>query len=194
MRKLLILALMILPLAVVGCSKGPAEAALKAADEAIAKVKPEAEKYVPAELKGLADAAAEAKTKFDAGDYSAALAGAKELPARAADVAKAAAAKKDELTAKWNEFQGSLPGVVQGLTDKVNTIATMKRLPKGFEAAQLESAKTSLSDVTGIWTAATEAFAGGDVAAALAKAGDVKTKAEELTKALETVQLPPAKQ
>jgi hypothetical protein len=40
MRKFLVVALMVLPLLAAGCSKGPAEAALKAADEAIAKVAP----------------------------------------------------------------------------------------------------------------------------------------------------------
>lgn len=73
MRKFLVVALMVLPLVAAGCSKGPAEAALKAADEAIAKVKPEAEKFVPAEFTTLTDAVAAAKAKFDAGDYAAAL-------------------------------------------------------------------------------------------------------------------------
>ena len=193
MRKFLVVALMILPLVAVGCSKGPAEAALKAADEAIANVQPEAEKFVPAEFKSLADGAAEAKAKFDAGDYSAALAGAKDLPAKAAEVAKAAAAKKDELTAQWNELQGSVPAMVQGLADKVGALAALKRLPKGFDAAQLETAKASLADVTATWTAATEAFAGADLAGAIAKAGDTKAKAEALAASLEAVPLPPAK-
>ena len=60
MRKLLVLGLMVLPLLVVGCSKGPAEAALKAADEAIAKAAPLAEKFVPDQFKTLTDAAAAA--------------------------------------------------------------------------------------------------------------------------------------
>ena len=155
MRKLLVVALLILPLVVVGCSKGPAEAALKAADEAIAKVRPDAEMFVPAEFKTLADAAADAKVKFDAGDYAAALAAAKDLPAKAAEVATAATAKKEALRAQWTEMQGSLPALVQGLTEKVGALTAMKRLPKGIDAAQLETAKTSLADLTGIWTAAT---------------------------------------
>jgi hypothetical protein len=193
MRKFMVVALMALPLLVAGCSKGPAEAALKAADEAIAKVKPEAEKFVPAEFTTLADAAAAAKAKFDSGDYAAALAAAKDLPAKAADVAGAATAKKDELTKQWTDLQGSLPALVQGLADKVTALGGMKRLPKGFDAAQLETAKASLTDVTGLWTAATDAFNGGDLMGALAKAGDVKTKADALTAMLDTVPLPPAK-
>jgi hypothetical protein len=190
MRKLLVLGLMILPLLATGCSKAPAEAALKAADEAIAKVQPEAEKYVPEQFKALADAAADAKAKFDQGDYAAVLTAAKDLPAKATEVMTAATAKKDELTKQWTDMQGTLPTMVQGLTEKVTALAAMKRLPKGFDATQLESAKTSLTDVTTMWQTATASFGGGDLMGAMAKAGEVKTKAEELAKTLEAVTVP----
>jgi len=190
MRKLLVLGLMILPLLAAGCSKAPAEAALKAADEAIAKVQPEAEKYVPEQFKALTDAAADARAKFDQGDYAAVLASAKDLPAKATEVMTAATAKKDELTRQWTDMQGTLPTMVQGLTEKVGALTAMKRLPKGFDATQLESAKTSLTDVTGMWKTATAAFGGGDIMGAVAKAGEVKAKAEALAKTLEAVAVP----
>lgn len=190
MRKLFVVGLMILALLATGCSKAPAEAALKVADEAIAKVKPEAEKYVPEQFAALTAAAADAKAKFDAKDYKGALAAAQELPAKADEAMKAAAAKKDELMKQWADMQGSLPAMVQGLTEKVTGLAAMKKLPKGVDAAMVETAKTSLADVTSGWTAATEAYNGGDVMGAVAKAGDVKTKADELSKMLEAVPAP----
>jgi hypothetical protein len=193
MRKLMVVGLLILPLLVVGCNKAPAEAALKAADEAIAQVKPAAEMYVPDQFKTLESAAAHAKALFDKGDYAAALAAAKDLPAKATEVANAATAKKDEIVKTWTEFQGSLPALVQGLTDKVGVLAKMKKLPKGIDAAQLATAKTSLAGITDLWTAATAAFGGGDLKGAVAKAGDVKVKVGELTTMLEAVTLPPAK-
>jgi len=192
MRKLMVVGLLILPLLVVGCSKGPAEAALKAADEAIAKVQPAAEMYVPEQFTALATAATDAKALFDKGDYAAALTAAKDLPAKAAEVMTAVTAKKDEYTKTWTELQGSLPAVVQGLTDKVGVLAAMKKLPKGFDAAQLKTAKTSLTSVTDLWTAATGAFGGGDLIGAVKKAGDAKTKAGELTTMLEAVTPAPA--
>lgn len=190
MRKFLVLGMMVLPLLAAGCSKGPAEAALKAADEAIAKVQPDAEKFVPDQFKALADAAADAKAKFEQGDYGAVLAAAKDLPAKANDVMAAATAKKDELTKAWTDMQGSLPTMVQGLTEKIGALSAMRRLPKGFDATQLEAAKTSLTDVTGLWQSASDAFGGGDIMGAVAKAGDVKVKADELAKTLEGVAIP----
>jgi hypothetical protein len=186
MRKWTMMALLlVVALALAGCGKAPAQAALTAADEAIAKVKPEAEKYAPEELAKLTAAAADAKAKFDAGNYNEALAAAKDIPTQATAALTAANAKKEELTGKWNELQGSMPGMVQGLTDKVSSLEGMKKLPRGFDKAQLETAKASLASVTSDWTAAADAFKGGDVMDALSRAEGVKAKAEELAKSLE---------
>lgn len=185
MRKLIIPALLILALVLAGCSKAPAQAAMKTADEAIAKIKPEAEKYVPEEFAKLTAASAEAKAAFDQGQYGTALAKAQQLPTKVNDVAVATKMKKDELTRKWDAAQGSVPEMVKGLTDQVTALAAMKKLPKGFDKAKIDSAKTSLADVNAGWTAATEAFTGGDIPNALNKVDNVKTRAEELKKALE---------
>jgi hypothetical protein len=193
MRKLLIVALMTLPLAVASCSRGPAEAALKAADEAITRVMPEAGKFAPTELKALTGAMADAKAKFAAGDYKGALAGARDLPSKAAELARAAAAKKDEFTAAWREFQGSVPALVQTFKDRIGAVEGMKKRPKGFDPAQIASAKTALSEVAALWESAADAFGNGDFAAALAKAADVRTKADALSALLESLPTPATK-
>ncbi len=193
MRKLLVLGLMVMPLLVVGCSKGPAEAALKAADEAIAKATPLAAKFVPDQLKTLTDAAAAAKASFDKGDYAAALAAAKDLPAKADEVLAAATARKDELTGLWKGLADALPAQVAGLTEKITAIGALKKLPKGIDAKGLDAAKTELADITGLWTKATEAFGAGELQTALQSGNDVKAKAEALATTLDAVVLPPAK-
>jgi hypothetical protein len=192
MRRLLVVGLMVLPLLVAGCSKGPAEAALKAGDEAIAKVAPIAEKLVPEQFKTLTDTAAAAKASFDKGDYSAALATAKDLPAKADEVMAAAAAKKDELTASWKGLADSLSAQVAGLTEKITAIGAMKKLPKGIDVKGFDAAKTGLAEVTGLWAQASEAFGAGNLQTALQAGNDVKVKAEALAKSIEGVVLPPA--
>jgi hypothetical protein len=193
MRKLLVLGLMVLPLLVVGCSKGPAEAALKAADEAIAKVAPEAEKFVPDQFKALTDAAAAAKASFDKGDYAATLAAAKDLSAKATEVMAAATAKKDELTGLWKGMAETLPAQVAGLTEKVNGLVAMKKLPKLVDAAKLEEVKVRLADIAGMWAKATEAFNGGDLKGALEMAGNVKTNADWLQTSYDALMPAPKK-
>ena len=178
MRKLLVLGLMVLPLLVVGCSKGPAEAALKAADEAIAKVAPEAEKYVPDQFKALTDAAAAAKASFDKGDYAATLAAAKDLPAKATEVMTAATAKKDALMGQWNVMSKDMPILVADWQKKFDELLASKKLPKTATPERIAEIKAKLADVSATWTKATDAFNAGDIKGAIENGASVKASVE----------------
>jgi hypothetical protein len=178
MRKLLILGLMVVPMFAAGCSKGPAEAALKAADEAIAKVAPDAEKYVPEQFKTLTDAAAAAKASFDKGDYAAALAVAKDLPAKATEVMTAATAKKDELMGQWNVLSKDMPILVADWQKKIDELIASKKLPKTATPERIEEIKAKFAEVNTTWAKATEAFNAGDIKGALENAGAVKASVD----------------
>ena len=178
MRKLLILGLMVLPMFAAGCSKGPAEAALKAADEAIAKVAPDAEKYVPEQFKTLTDAAAAAKASFDKGDYAAALAVAKDLPAKATEVMTAATAKKDELMGQWNVLSKDMPILVADWQKKIDELIASKKLPKTATPERIEEIKAKFAEVNTTWTKATEAFNAGDIKGALEHGSAVKASVD----------------
>jgi hypothetical protein len=178
MRKFLICCLMILPLVAAGCSKGPAEAALKAADEAIAKVAPEAEKFVPDQFKTLTDAAAAAKASFDKGDYAAALTAAKDLPAKATEVMTAATAKKEELMGEWNVLSKDMPILVADWQKKIDELAASKKLPKTATPERVEEIKAKFAEVSTTWTKATEAFNAGDIKGALENGASVKASVE----------------
>jgi len=178
MRKLLILGLMVVPMFAAGCSKGPAEAALKAADEAIAKIAPDAEKYVPEQFKTLTDAAAAAKANFDKGDYAAALAAAKDLPTKATEVMTAATAKKDELMGQWNVLSKDMPILVADWQKKIDELIASKKLPKTATPERIEEIKAKFAEVNTTWTKATEAFNAGDIKGALENAGAVKASVD----------------
>jgi hypothetical protein len=193
MRKLLVLGLMVLPLLVVGCSKGPAEAALKAADEAIAKVAPEAGKFVPDQFKALTDAAAAAKASFDKGDYAATLAAAKDLPAKATEVMAAATAKKDEMMGTWNTLSKDMPILVADWQKKVDELATRKKLPVGVDKAKIEEVKARLGGLNEVWAKATAAFNGGDLKGAIELGGNVKTNVDWLQATWDAIAAPAKK-
>jgi hypothetical protein len=72
--------------------------------------------------------------------------------------------------------------MVKALTDRVAALVAMRRLPKGLDAAQLETAKSEAADLAQLWMSASGAFAGGDVASAVAKANEVKAKGDELAR------------
>ena len=166
------------------CGKAPAEQMLKAADAALEAARPDVEKYVPAELEQLQSAASAAKAQFEKGDYAAALKSAQDLLPRIQAAVAAAKAKKDELVASFNQMKDSLPGMVESLTARVTQLAAMKKLPKGIEKAAVTAAQADLGDVTKGWGDALATFGKGDVIQAVEAATKVKTKVEEMTKAL----------
>jgi len=174
------------------CNKGPAEAALNAADQALAAAKPEIEKYVPEELGSLTAAAQAARSELEKGNYTEALKAAQDLPAKIEAPLAAAAAKKDQMVAAWNEVSGSLPGAVQAITDKLTGLAAAKALPKGMTRDMLAAAQTDLGSVTQAWSEATAAFQGGDIPRALETAEGVKAKADALAGMLGLTAAPPA--
>jgi hypothetical protein len=164
----------------VACGKGPAQAALTAADAAVSGARAEGEKFVPEQFKALSDAAASAKAKFDSGDYKGALETAQGIPAQAQAVTAAAGAKKTELMDSWKAMEGSLPAMVGDVQKKIMELAAARRLPAGLDKAGLESAKTSLEGATAMWAEAGAAFGAGDIMAAVTKGGQVKSTVEEV--------------
>jgi len=167
---------------VAGCArdKEPAEAAIKAAEAAVSAAKAEAAKYVPDQVKGVEDALKAAKDAFEKKEYTQALNAAKDLPAKAKELAAAAAAKKAELTKSWEEMAAGLPKMVEAIKSRVGILSKSKKLPKGMDKAKFEGAKTGLGEINQAWTDAENAYKGGNIADAVAKANAVKAKATEI--------------
>jgi len=169
-----------------GCAgdKGPAEAAIKAAEEAVSATVAEASKYVPDQTKSLQAALAATKEKFAKGDYTAALADAKSLTDKAKEIASAAGAKKAELTKAWEGLSTGMPKVLDAIKGRVDVLSKSKKLPANLTAEKFASAKSGLDEMTQQWTAATESANGGNLMDAITKGTAVKAKAAEVLTAL----------
>jgi hypothetical protein len=164
--------------------KTPAEAALKAAEAAVAGVKDEAAKYAPDQLKAVTSALAGATEAFKAGKYKDAMAAASAIPAKVKDVAAAAAAKKDELTKAFATLEGSLPKMGEAIKSRLDILSQAKKLPAGLDAAKLTEAKSGYEALTKGWDEAKAAFKGGNLTDAVAKGNALKAKGTELMKAI----------
>jgi HAMP domain-containing protein len=174
-------AIVVLGVTAVACSsRGPAEAALKAAEESVTALGDDAKNFASEQYEGLSDALADVRQKFEAGEYAEVLTAAQALPARAQEVAQAAAAKKSELTAQWTELSGSLPTMMSDLQAKVDELTKMRRLPRGMDKATVEAAAGQIESLSQMWTEASAAFQGGNIQAALSQASELKSKAEAL--------------
>jgi hypothetical protein len=128
------------------------------------------------------------KAAFEKKDYTAVLAGAPALLSEAQGLMSAVATKKETIMAalngEWTSMASSLPQLLQAVTERVDVLGKSKKLPPNVN---LESAKTSLTDATGLWDKAQSAFSSGSLEEAITVAKEVKIKAEAAATA---VQLP----
>jgi hypothetical protein len=165
-----------------GCvsDKGPAEAAIKAAEAAVSATVAEASKYVPDQAKSLQAALAGINEKFAKGEYTAALNDAKSLTDKAKEVASAASAKKAELTKAWEDLSAGMPKVLDAIKGRVDILSKSKKLPANLTAEKFASAKSGLDEMTQQWTAATASASSGNLMDATMKGTAVKTRAAEV--------------
>jgi len=179
--------------ALMACSqKGPAEAALKAAETSMNEVKADGARYAAEQTKGLMLSYTTAQDAFNKGDYKAAMEIAQGIPAKAKDVSAAVAARKDELTKTWTGLASTLPAQVEQIKTRVDALAAMKKLPKDMDAGKLDAAKAALADVTKVWGDASEAFKSGNLIDAVAKANAVKAKVADAMASLGLTPAAPA--
>lgn len=167
--------------------KGPAETAMKAAEDALNASKAEAAKYVPDQLKSLEGTLAAAKEKFANKDYKGALADATALIEQAKGLPDAAKAKKEELTAAWKDLSGGLPKMVEAIQSRVAILSKAKKLPTNLTKEGFEEVKSGLTSAKEEWAKAQQSFTSGNIAEAVSAATSVKEKA---VKAMETLGLP----
>jgi len=183
---LLIIAVFVGMLMFVACAgqKGPAELAIKAAEEAINAAKVEAEKYVPDQMAELDNALAAVKDKFAKGEYGAVIPEAQSLVTKAKGVLDAALAKKGELMKNWTDLSQGVPGMLEAIQGKVDSLAKSVKLPAGLTAEKFEEVKTTFMSAKDDWAKALESFKAGNYAEAVSVAGTVKEKAVQTMQTL----------
>jgi len=170
-----------------GSDKGPAEQAIKAAEEAINSTKAEAAKYVPDQVKSLESALAAVKDKFAKKEYKDAISEAQSLAGKAKGVMDAAKAKKEELTKTWTDLSQGLPKMVEAIQSRVDILSKSKKLPANLTAEKFAEAKSGLTAAKEEWAKALESFKAGNFTDAISVANSVKGKA---VKAMEILGLP----
>src|SRR5512137_2597070 len=146
-----------------GSDKGPAEQAIKAAEDAFNAAKAEAVKYVPDQVKSVEGAIAAVKDKFGKNDYKAALTEAGAIPGKVKELTAAANAKKEELTKAWGSMSEGLPKVVEAIQSRVDILSKAKKLPATITAEKFEQAKSGLAALKQEWGQAQEAFKGANL-------------------------------
>jgi hypothetical protein len=180
--------LAVVPLALfAGCTdaaKVPAEAALKAAESAIATLDAEAQKYVPDQVASVKSAYAGAKDLMAKKDYKGALAALEPIPGKVKEALAAAAAKKDALVKAWTDATASVPSLVGALKSRLGILAESKKLPKGLDASTVTRAKEGLASIEATFAKATADFKAGNLEPAIAMAKGLVPQGHDLMKSL----------
>lgn len=156
-----------------GCAKGPAEQAVKTAEEALAAAQPEVQPYVPDRWGMLTDAVEAARGDFDQGNYKAALDAAKGIPAQIDEAKSMAQARKDELGMFWQQMASTMPAMLVTMTAKVKE----GKVPPGMTK---DEAKAEATALTGMWAQADAAFQAGQVLEATKMGAEVQGRTEKM--------------
>jgi hypothetical protein len=165
-------------------AKGNAEAAIAAADKALAAVPADASKVAPDELKSMTDAMAAARDQMTKGDYAAALGGVKDLPGRAEALAASLPAKSAAMKATLDTLAVAMPRNLMAIKAKLDQLGKSKQLPKGMDAQQVQAAKDTYSAATEAWGGVMSMVQSGDLAGAMGKALEIKTRVTQSLQAL----------
>jgi hypothetical protein len=180
-----IAAIAALSAAVAGCSqKDPAQEAITAAENALAAVYEDAQKYLPERYAEVKSELEKARAAFNEERYADAIAAVKDVPARAEELAKDVVEAKQkalaELNADWVRLSGSMPGLISGIGAKLEELGRMRRLPPGMDKQLLEEANAAYGSARSAWDEAGQAFNAGDLEGAVGKARDVEAMAQDL--------------
>jgi len=190
MRKITLVAgLVLAAVLAAGCSqKEPAGRAVEAAEDALAAVSDEAQKYIPkryAEVKAQLDAARAALAEEK---YADALSTVKDIPAKAAELgAEAAAAREQlaaELTGEWARLSAAVPGILAGIDARFAELGKLRQLPQELDPDAVERARKDIEIAKFGWNQAVEAFDAGNLEGAAARGLEVERLAQEIRQAL----------
>jgi hypothetical protein len=164
--------------------KEPAQAAINEAETSLQNIAVDAQKYAPDQYRAIADQLEAAKATFAKGDYKAALAGARDLPAKVAELAATTTAAKDQavaaMTDEWNALSADVPKMVEAIQSRVDMLSKSRKLPKNIDKASFDAAKSGLESMKQEWTAATQASASGNVEEAVARVKAAQQKGNEV--------------
>ena len=187
MKRMLALPLFLSALLVLGScgsEKTAATAAIQSAVSAWTAVKDNVAKIMPDEAKSMDGAIAAAQASLEQGDAKAALAAAKDLPARIQQLSEGLATKEGELRGVWEAMSAGLPGVVATIQRRVDILSKVKSLPAGIDRAAFAGAKASLAQATQMWSEAQSEQKSGNLASAVSKAMGVKDLVVKILPAL----------
>jgi predicted outer membrane protein len=164
--------------------KEPAQAAINESETSLQNIAVDAQKYAPDQYRAIADQLEAAKATFAKGDYKAAHAAARDLPAKMTELSASTTAANDQAVAgmkeEWNALSADVPKMVEAIQSRVDMLSKSRKLPKNVDQASFDAAKSGLETMKQDWDAATRASAEGNVEEAVARVKSAQQKGNEV--------------
>jgi hypothetical protein len=161
----------------------PAAQVISNAETSLAAVKEDAGRYVPESLAGAEAKLAALKDRFAAKDYDGVIAGGPDLTGSITQL-ESEVVEKRQLAATeaeaWTGLATDVPQMTAAIQSRVDTLGKARRLPKGMEAATLESAREGLAQMKTDWALATAAHDEGNPIAAAEAARAAQSRGREV--------------
>jgi len=166
-----------------GGAKKMAETAIASADSSIAALGPDAQNVIPDKFAELTSAVTSAKDAMAKNDFAGAAAAVKDVPAKAAELAKSVGTWKEELTKQWTAMSEAMPRNLDLVKTKIAELTKARKQPKGMP---MDSVKAIQSEAEGAWPAVVSDWQSGKLADAMSKATAMR---QRVSSAMEAVGL-----
>jgi hypothetical protein len=172
-----------MPLAVLLMSCAGQEQATAAFNEAEAAITEQhlgAIRYAPDEFRAVMAAYDSAKTHYYAGDYRAAVKGARKTQEMARQLTGAITAGREAAKGQWERMREEVAAMLSTFEEKVDQLARSRRLPGGVDRADVTAAQKKLPELKTTFEQATSEFEQGNIAEALHAGSQVRAEARRL--------------
>jgi hypothetical protein len=185
--------LLCIALLLVGCGsaaqKEATEAAVAAAQSAIAGIYSDAGKYVPDQLNAAQAEIQQAQAALAKNDYGAALSYARSAIDKAKNLSAASNQKRDELLKNWNSVSQTFPKSLEAVKWRIWAFSHGGKFPAGMDSATLEASKAQYAALKDAWTAAVATYQRGELAGASEQASSLR---DQLPKLMESLGMKPS--
>jgi hypothetical protein len=164
----------LIAVALTGCTERSARSAVDTAERQLDQVREQASRIAPQRLQALSDSLEAIKARMAEGDHRSALMSARSVSALARDLSATLENTRSQLQSAFTTAQNEIPGQLQAVQARVSELAAMRRLPQNVNAAAFATVRTESAQWPAMWDEAQKGYADGNLAAALAKANELR--------------------
>ncbi|HEX2586420.1 MAG TPA: hypothetical protein VHL14_14935 [Steroidobacteraceae bacterium] len=169
-------------------NKQPAQAAYAKVEASVAPVREMLEKYAPEEYEQLNQTMDSMRTKLNSDDYQGALEMQSKVMAQLAAASSAAGQRKNSmvrgLSNEWKTLVATVPGMVEQVTARVNSLLTANKLPAGVSRETVVRSQGIAAQLSGQWNAALSSAQRNSFDDAVKQGNEVKKRCLDVATAL----------